>query len=132
MNTKTKTTTTPNPPESTPKLTGHQDNWMIMQLGEMRGDIKALTQSIDHLCEKIERVEKDTESIRDKVGGLDKKIYAATAIIALIVAVGGYFANKAIDFGLDMAKQAAGTVPSQSESQVQRPPAQSPQSPQSK
>jgi len=106
MSTKPKNTTTPSPPESTPKIAGHHDNWLIIQLGEVRGDIKSLTQSINHLCEKIDRVEKDAETVREKVGGLDKKIYAATAIIALIVAVGGYFANKAIDFGLDMAKQA--------------------------
>jgi hypothetical protein len=124
MNTKKQNTTTPSPPESTPKPTGHQDNWMIMQLGEMRGDIKALTQSIDHLCEKIGKVEKDIESINDKVGGLDKKIYAATAIIALVVAVGGYFANKAIDFGLDMAKQSAASTSAQADSPQNTPPGQ--------
>ena len=122
MNTKKQNTTTPSPPESTPKPTGHQDNWMMMQLGEMRGDIKALTQSIDHLCEKINKVERDIESVNEKVGSLDKKIYAATAIIALVVAVGGYFANKAIDFGLDMAKQsAASTRPQAGGSQNPQP-----------
>ncbi len=107
MNAKTKGTTTPTPPESTPKQIGHHDNWLILQLGEMGGDIKALTQSINHLSEKIDRIERNNESIQNKVEGLDKKIYAATAIIALVVGVGGYFANKAIDFGLDMAKQAS-------------------------
>lgn len=123
---KVKDATNPKPPVSTPKPAGHQDNWMIMELGEMRGDIKVLTQSIDHVCETLQRLERSIErldgsieSTRAKVARLDKIIFAAAAVVTVVVGVGGYFADKAIDFGLDMAKQA--------QSNYQAPQAQPPQ-----
>lgn len=117
--TKPKSTTNPTPPVTTPRASGGHDNWLIMQIGELSGDIKALTASIDHLREKIVAVESDTATIKTKVERLDKIIFSATAVITLIIAVGGFVANKAIDFGLDMAKQAHSA---QTQTAPQQPP----------
>ncbi len=76
-------------------------------INQLSREVSALQQSAKDIDKNLSSVDVKIDSIADKVNSLDKKIYAATAIISIVVAVGCYFGNKAIDFGLEMAKRPA-------------------------
>jgi len=69
-------------------------------IASMDGSIKALT-------EKVSDLKDEQAKVKAKLSDVEKKIYAATLIITVVIAIGGFFANKAIDFGIDMAKRSA-------------------------
>jgi hypothetical protein len=89
--------------------TAHQDHSFtlqaIMELQKSSGKVEAAllanTSAIEKLDAKIDRVE-------EKLSGVTHKIYAASVVVALLIAVGAFVVNKAWDVAaghlVDIAK----------------------------
>lgn len=97
-------TSNPTPPIATPDF-GGTSNWSLQALVELKTDLGKLSVSIDHLCDKVDRAEASTRNLESRIDKVEKRILVAATIVGLVVAAGGFVANKAIDFGLDMAKK---------------------------
>lgn len=110
----------PDMPESTPSRaqSGGQLNWIVQQQSQLTCDIKVLMNTVEMLGRKIDeksadnlkqldKLGADVESMKQKITNIEKKIYAATLIVGIAIAVGAFVANKAIDFGLKMAEKGA-------------------------
>lgn len=104
----------PDTPHSMPVTTpsfGGTDNWSLQALIEVKASIAGLNASVNSMSDRIKDLNVAQEKNAEKLASIEKKIYAATLIITLVIGVGGYFANKAIDFGIDMAKRTAVAAP---------------------
>lgn len=99
--------TTPVLPVSTPQLNGNIDPWTLQALVDLKSAVAKMDVTLGTLAEKVSDLRDEQEKTSTKLGFIEKQIYAATLIIGLAIAIGGFVANKAIDFGLDMAKTAA-------------------------
>ncbi len=79
-------------------------NQLTMSVGRMEAAVSGLSQ-------KVDEVKADQASLAGRIDTLERKLLVAGAIVTVvmvlgsaIVGVGAYVADKAIDFGLDMAK----------------------------
>lgn len=97
--------TTPTLPVSTPPASGAPDNWTMQALVDLKVAVVAMDTSIKALTEQIGELKTDHAKSKSKLANIEKQIYAATAVVVMVMGVGGFLANKAIDFGLDMAKK---------------------------
>jgi hypothetical protein len=108
---------TPALPDATPAVVGiepvpytsHQDHSFTLQaIMELQKSVGALEAKQDTLImairEQGDRVEKTLDRIGERIGKVEKelseitkKIYAASAILAFLVAVGAFFVDKAWD-----------------------------------
>lgn len=95
----------PSLPDSTPPKSG--PDWTMTAFMDLKVAIASMDVSIKALTEKVSDLKDEQAKVKAKLSDVEKKIYAATLIITVVIAVGGFFANKAIDFGLDMAKRSA-------------------------
>lgn len=98
--------TTPIQPEGNPKQPGQLEGWQLQSMNQMTASIAALEQSVRGLDASLSKIEAKVDKIDEKVSAIDKKIYAATIIVGLLILVGGFIVHKAVDFGLEMAKEA--------------------------
>ncbi len=101
------------PDATTPSQYAHQDHSFNLQiLIEMQRSIGQLSESIQNLDKRIDRMENNIDKRIDRMennqekkfsdmdsslGNVKTIIAIAGAIITLLVAVGGFFANKAWD-----------------------------------
>lgn len=97
--------TNPSLPDSPPPKSG--PDWTMTAFMELKVAITSMEGSIKTLTEKVSELKDDQSKVKAKLFDVEKKIYAATLIITVVIAIGGFFANKAIDFGIDMAKRNA-------------------------
>jgi hypothetical protein len=95
----------PSLPDSTPPKSG--PDWTMTAFMDLKVAIASMDGNIKALTEKVSDLKDEQATIKAKLSDVEKKIYAATLIITVVIAIGGFFANKAIDFGLDMAKRSA-------------------------
>ncbi len=109
----------PSLPDSTPPKSG--PDWTMTAFMDLKVAIASMDGNIKVLTEKVSDLKDEQAKVKAKLSDVEKKIYAATLIITVVIAIGGFFANKAIDFGIDMAKRSAF---------IQQPPAVSPTVPQ--
>jgi uncharacterized protein (DUF4213/DUF364 family) len=72
---------------------------------DLKVAIVGMDASIKALTEQIGELKTDHGKSKAKLATIEKQIYGATAVVVMVMAVGGFLANKAIDFGLDMAKK---------------------------
>lgn len=111
--------TNPSLPDSPPPKSG--PDWTMTAFMDLKVAIASMDGSIKTLTEKVSELKDEQAKAKSKLVDVEKKIYAATLIITVVIGIGGFFANKAIDFGIDMAKRSAFSQPA---------PAVSPASPQ--
>lgn len=64
---------------------------------ELQRSTGQLTEAVNALKCSIEKVEGRMGSMEEKLSGVTHKIYAAGVVIAIVIAVGGFFVNKAWD-----------------------------------
>lgn len=70
---------------------------LTASVGRLEGSINSLIDQIGHLRD-------DHAKTADRLEKVERKMIVAASIVAIAIAVGGFVANKAIDFGLEMAK----------------------------
>ncbi|WP_397450869.1 hypothetical protein [Pseudomonas sp. NA-150] len=80
--------------------------------------------SIRNLTEKVVELKDEQSKVKSKLSNVEKQIYAATAVITVVIGIGGYLGNKAIDFGMDMAKRTVYSQPAPTAPQPQLTPQQ--------
>lgn len=71
---------------------------------QLTGSVGRLEGAINSLSDQIGQLRDDQIVTAARLEKVERTIIVAASIIALVVAAGGFVANKAIDFGLDMAK----------------------------
>lgn len=86
---------------------GSSDNWSLQALIELQKSVGRLEATSTSILNKVDELCQRQEKVEDKLFSVEKKIYAATLLIAGFISIGAYFADKAIDFGLEMAKASA-------------------------
>ncbi|MBO1541043.1 hypothetical protein [Pseudomonas sp. OA65] len=101
--------TTPSPPVSTPPKSG--PDWAMQAFIDLKISMASMESSINNLSEKVGELKDEQSKVRSKLSTVEKQIYAATAVITVVIGVGGYLGNKAIDFGMDMAKRTVYSQP---------------------
>lgn len=102
--------TNPTPPISTPSF-GSSDNWSLKALTELTGAVGKLQASIENLSEKLGEIKEDQRETIGRIDSVEKKMLVASTILSVLIVIGtavlgaaAYVGDKAIDFGLDMAK----------------------------
>lgn len=121
---------TPSIPVSTPPKTG--PDWAMQAFIDLKVAMTSMEASIKSLADKVDDLKDEQSKVKSKMNTVEKQIYAATAVITVVIAIGGYFGNKAIEFGMDMAKRSSYTqavqqpVPAQ---HIQQPTQYLPQQP---
>ncbi|QJI19932.1 MULTISPECIES: hypothetical protein [unclassified Pseudomonas] len=109
--------TTPSPPVSTPPKSG--PDWAMQAFIDLKIAMASMESSINNLSEKVGELKDEHSKVRSKLSTVEKQIYAATAVITVVIGIGGYLGNKAIDFGMDMAKRTVYSQPAPSAPQPQ-------------
>lgn len=105
MNTNAATGTTPQPPQANPGPVGLGDhNWTMNAVVQLSTSVGRLETAITGLSGQIEDLKRIQTETANRVETVERKLLVAASIVAIAVAVGGFIANKAIDFGLEMAK----------------------------
>ncbi|HHE8279107.1 hypothetical protein N0649_06980 [Pseudomonas aeruginosa] len=106
---------TPDIPESTPSPTASA--WNMQAITQLTASVARLEQSIEHLAEKIGDLKQDQQTVVARVESVERKLLFAAAVVTVVMAIGtaaasfaGYVGNKAIDFGLEMAKDRLSAV----------------------
>ncbi len=121
---------TPSVPVSTPPKTG--PDWAMQAFIDLKVAMTSMEASIKSLADKVDDLKDEQSKVKSKMTTVEKQIYAATAVITVVIGIGGYFGNKAIDFGMDMAKRSSYALPTQQQipsQQVQQPLQYLPQQP---
>lgn len=87
------------------------ENWTMQALNQLTMSVGRMEAAVSGLSQKVDEVKADQASLAGRIDTLERKLLVAGAIVTVvmvlgsaIVGVGAYVADKAIDFGLDMAK----------------------------
>lgn len=94
----------PQPQVTTPPVHHTDHSWTMQAIG-------SLTQAVNTLTKQAEAADQKHDQIKEAVARMDKKLYAAGIIVTLLIVVGGFVVNKAVDFGMEMAKEAIKNPP---------------------
>ena len=89
---------TPDEPSLPPQFANPDNHSFVLQsimemqkcMGELTSSIKAMEKSHAKLDDQVERMS-------EKLSGVTHKIYGATAVMAVLVVIGGFIVNKAWD-----------------------------------
>ena len=94
----TDASTTPNT-ESTPPLgyTQPSHDFTLQIIMELQKSTSQLTTSTAHLSSAIDKIQVKIDGIDAKLSSVTHKIYAATAVMVVLVGIGGFIVNKAWD-----------------------------------
>lgn len=109
--------TTPTLPVTTPAAMGH-DNWTLQALNQLTGTVGRLEVAIDSLKDCVVEIKTEQSDIGKRLNKVETKIVVSAAVVSVLIVVLsivgtllGYVGNKAIDFGLDMAKARLNEAP---------------------
>ena len=75
--------------------TGH--DFTLQTIMELQKSTGQLTTAVESLKESIDKQDKKVTKLEETVSGVTHKIYAATAVLVILVAIGGFIVNKAWD-----------------------------------
>lgn len=95
--------TTPSPPVSTPSKSAN--DWAMHAFIDLKVTMASVEANMKTLTEKVGELKDEQTQVKSKLSTVEKQIYAAAAVVTVVIALGGYVGNKAIDFGMDMAKR---------------------------
>lgn len=91
---------------SPPPFTGHHDHSFTLQaIMELQKSTGKLEATMEAQCALLKKLDEKLDKVSDDVAYHNKIVFAATAIISVVVALGCYASNKAIEFGLDQIKE---------------------------
>lgn len=112
--------TTPSSPISTPPRSG--PDWAMQAFTDLKVSVVSMEASIKALTDTVKELKDEHAKVKSKLSTVEKQIYAALAVLAIV----GYVGNKAIDFGMDMAKRSvySQTVPATALPQLNQQPVQ--------
>jgi hypothetical protein len=126
---------TPLPPQTTPPGSGGGGDYspyVWKQLADIQQSMGRLESTLAQSLRNQEKVEAKVDKLEDKLSGVTHKIYGATAILTLLVAIGGFIVHKAWDLMVSNLVQrpsvssqapqpSQGTLPPGPASQATRP-----------
>jgi hypothetical protein len=92
---------------TTPSFGNHDHSFTLQAIMEMQKSIGALQASSNNVSSSVDTLSKKLDKTDEKLSGVTHKIYGATAVLAILVALGGFVVNKAWDL---MASQITSTV----------------------
>ncbi|MBC8980731.1 MULTISPECIES: hypothetical protein [Pseudomonas] len=102
--------TNPMVPETTP--TPGPAEWQMKSLNDLHVVVGKIETSLDHLAEKLGELKEDNKQVMDRVNKVETKLVVASAVLSVVLGVAAIVgtiaatvANKAIDFGMEMAKE---------------------------
>lgn len=102
--------TNPSVPETTPSPAPGE--WQMKSLNDLHVAVGKIEMSLDHLNEKLGELKDDNKQVMDRVAKVEVKLLVASAVLTVVLGVAAIVgsiaatvANKAIDFGMDMAKE---------------------------
>lgn len=102
--------TNPMVPETTP-APGPAE-WQMKSLNDLHVTVGKIEMSLDHLSEKLGELKEDNKQVMERVSKVETKLLVASTVLSVIMAVAAIVgtvaatvANKAIDFGMEMAKE---------------------------
>lgn len=75
-----------------------------MDLQKSNGEI---VEAIRGLKESLAEQRKSSDALSDRLSGVTHKIYAAGVVLAILVAIGGFIVDKAVDLGIEKINSAA-------------------------
>mgnify|MGYP003657033240 CR=1 FL=1 len=100
---------TPTPPIAPP--TQNQDSWTMNAVVQLTAATGRLESAVNSLTERVGEVRDGQDALQARIEKVERKMLIAATFFSLIIAIGGiilgtagFVANKAIDFGLEMAK----------------------------
>lgn len=91
--------TVPQPPQMPPPAQGGGDYspYVWKQLGDIQQALGRLESAISQVQRSQEKADEKVEKLEEKLSGVTHKIYAATAVLTILLVVGGFIVNKAWD-----------------------------------
>lgn len=93
-----------------PASIGHHDHSFTLQaVMEMQKQLGGLVEAVNSLKVASEKSAASVDATNDKVSALSHKIYAAGVVLAIVVAVGAFFANKAWDLMIQLVAPVTGS-----------------------
>lgn len=113
--------TVPQPPQTPPPANGGGDYspYVWKQLGDIQQALGRLESAINQVQRSQDKADEKLEKLEEKLSGVTHKIYAATAVLTILLVVGGFIVNKAWD--LMAASIAQHATPNQSTSATGKP-----------
>lgn len=111
----------PTPPITTPPVS--QEGWTLNAVVQLTASVGRLEGAVNTLINQTDNLSAAQDKAAEKLEKVERKMLVAASIVAIAVACGGFVANKAIDFGLDMAKtkMTEQAAPSQTSAPVTQP-----------
>jgi uncharacterized phage infection (PIP) family protein YhgE len=85
----------PNVPPSSSPMIDH--SFTLQSIMEVQRSIGQLTEAINQLGRSIETLDTRTKSVEEQIAKVNTRLAIAAAILALLLAVGGYIVDKVWD-----------------------------------
>lgn len=79
---------------------------MTIQIKKQACAIARLEQSVKNTEDLLKKLDTRFDKLDVSHAKIDKKLYTAGVILTIMLALGGYIVNKAVNFGVDVAKDA--------------------------
>lgn len=92
--------TVPQPPQTPPPGAGGGGDYspfVWKQLGDIQQAMGRMEATLSQIQRAQEKADEKTDKLEEKLSGVTHKIYAASVLLAILVAIGGFFVNKAWD-----------------------------------
>ena len=93
--------TVPLPPQMPPPPPAHGGGdyspYVWKQLGDIQQALGRLESAISQVQRSQDKADEKVDRLEEKLSGVTHKIYAATAILTILLVVGGFIVNKAWD-----------------------------------
>ncbi|WPP00097.1 hypothetical protein SFA35_01525 [Pseudomonas sp. HR96] len=80
------------------------DGWAVQTLVELKVAVSRIETGMGTLGREVREIKADHASTRTKLAVIEKQIYGATLLVTLVIGIGMFVINKAVDVGVDLAK----------------------------
>lgn len=91
--------TVPLPPQTPPPVQGGGDYspYVWKQLGDIQQALGRLESNLNQIQRSQDKTDGKIDKLEEKLSGVTHKLYAASAILTILVVVGGFLVHKAWD-----------------------------------
>jgi len=94
-------------PVSAGQSFGVDHSFTLQAIMELQKSTGQLTSCVESLKENIDKQDKKLDNIEGTLSAITHKIYAATAILAILVVIGGFIVNKSWDLMINQLGSSA-------------------------
>lgn len=122
--------TVPDAPMTTPPASGMDHSFSLQMLMEIQRAIGTLSSEVSGLHAEAEKASQKLDRLEEKISGVTHKIFAASAVVVVLLGIGGFLLNKAWDMAAGHLANLARTALTESARNIdQSPPAAAPDPP---